>query len=469
LSRLSISFRLTAWFTALFLCGFIAFGVAMWADLAYSLSQGRDRTLTRRAARAIEALATTPAGEPGKRSARYLEFTDATPEGNLILVYNAQGRLLYPNSSQAPPDFPWPAVVRPPSDRFHSVDFHGRKFRVLQRPVVFEGEALNVVVGGQLDDNRQMLARFSAGLIGATPILLLVSALAGYFMTRRALQPVGRLTAALRSITIGNLSERLPSRQNGDEFERLSETCNEMLGRLETAVAQIKRFTADASHELRSPISYIQMVAEYALRSSKLEADSHEAFEEILAESQDATRLLEDMLVLARADSGHVDIPFEAADLAELMRESFERARIPAKAKGHRLQLHCVEHLEVRGDRASLSRLVWTLLDNAIKYTPDGGAIDLSLDRDGESGRLRVQDNGIGIAEELLPRIFDRFFRADPARAQGEGTGLGLAIAKWIADVHHADLSVESRAGAGTIFMVVFPLDLQGVRSTRPS
>jgi heavy metal sensor kinase len=458
LKRLSISFRLTAWFTAVFLCGFIAFGLAMWADLAVSLSKGRDRTLTRRAARAMEALAATPAGPPAQRSARYYEFADATPEGNLIRIYDAAGRLLYPRASFAPPDFPWPDPARPASDRFRDVQFHGRKFRLLQHPVIFEGQALSVVVGGQLEDNRQMLARFSTGLMGAIPMVLMLSALAGYFVTRRALQPVGRLTAALRSITIGNLSERLPPSHTGDELDRLAETCNEMLSRLEAAVAQIKRFTADASHELRSPISYVHMVAEYALRNPRLQSESREAFQEILAESQDATRLLEDMLVLARADAGHVDIPFEPTDLAELVREAFERARIPAQTKGHHVRLRCVDYLEVRGDGSSLRRLIWTLLDNAIKYTPEGGRIEVSLDGDGEHGRFRVQDNGIGIPEELLPRVFERFFRADPARAQGEGTGLGLAIAKWIADVHQADISVESLTGAGTVFTVRFPL-----------
>ena len=267
------------------------------------------------------------------------------------------------------------------------------------------------------------------------------------------------LTAALRSISIGNLSERLPSRATGDEIERLAETCNEMLSRLEAAVAEIKRFTADASHELRSPLSYIHMVAEYALRNPGLRAECRESFEEIVAESRDATRLLEEMLLLARADAGHVDMAFETADLGELVKDVFERARIPAQAKGHQIRLRCADRVEVHGDPAGLHRLVWTLLDNAIKYTPQGGRIDVSLERDGTHGRLRVQDNGIGIPPDLLPRVFERFFRADPARAQGDGAGLGLAIAKWIADVHHGVLSVDSQPGRGTVFTAVFPLD----------
>ena len=201
------------------------------------------------------------------------------------------------------------------------------------------------------------------------------------------------------------------------------------------------------------------MVSEYALRNPNLEPESRESFQGILAESQEATRLLEDMLLLARADAGHVDITFEITDLASLVRDSLERACIPAQTKGLHLNLRCADGpYEIRGDPASLRRLIWTLLDNAIKYTPDGGRVDVLLEADGMHVRMHVCDTGVGIPAHLLPRVFERFFRADPARSQ-EGTGLGLAIAKWIAGAHHADLSVESELGTGSVFTVVFPLD----------
>jgi signal transduction histidine kinase len=307
-----------------------------------------------------------------------------------------------------------------------------------------------------------MLARFTTGLLETIPLLLAATALAGYFMSRRALQPVGELTAAMRSLSIGNLAERLPIGQTGDELQRLAETCNDMLARLETAVAQIKRFTADASHELRSPLSYIFMVSECALRHPNLPEQCREWFEDILAESQDATHLLEDMLVLARADAGHVDIPFERMDLAPLVEDALERGRVPAEIKHHRLNLQCVDGpFEVRGDRASLRRLIWTLVDNAIKYTPERGRVEIQLEGNESQVRLCVRDTGVGIPAHLLPRVFERFFRADPARSQ-TGTGLGLAIAKWIADVDQAELIVESEAGAGSVFTVALPAQSSG-------
>jgi heavy metal sensor kinase len=460
LNKVSISFRLTVWFTAVFLCGFVILGVAMWAGWNYTLSSGRDRTLTRRAARTFEVLSTFSNHPAALLSARYDEFAESTPEGNLIHVFDAGGRLLYPQHSSAPRDFPWPKLKRAPSDSFQNVVFRGRDFRVLQHPAALNAEDLLILVGGQLEDNRQMLASFTTGLVETIPVLLAATALAGYFMSRRVLQPVDRLTAAVRSLSFGNLSERLPIGQTGDELQRLAETCNDMLARLEAAVTQIKRFTADASHELRSPLSFICTMSEFALRNPSLPPQIRESFEEILAESHEATRLLEDMLLLARADAGHVDRPFEHTDLASLVKEALERARVPAEAKGHRLTLQCADGpFEIRGDRSGLRRLIWTLLDNAIKYTPKGGRVEVVLEGNSTQVCLKVRDTGVGIPGHLLPRVFERFFRADPSRSQEDGTGLGLSIAKWIADVHHADLSVESEMGAGSAFTVVFPLE----------
>jgi heavy metal sensor kinase len=457
LSKLSISFRLTAWFTAVFLCGFVILGVAMWWGWSYTLNSGRDRTLTRRATRALDVYSNNLRQPAPVLAAKFGEFLESMPEGNLVQIFGADGKMLLPKQSAAPRDFPWPKMEQPQTDAVANLMYHGRQYRVLQHPAMLGPQKLTIVIGGQLEDNRLMMSRFTRGLLETIPLLLAGTALAGYFMSRRVLQPVGRLTDAFRSLSIGNLADRIPTGKTGDELQRLAETCNDMLSRLEAAVAQIKRFTADASHELRGPLSFITMVSECALRNPALPADCREQFEEILAESQDAAHLLEDMLVLARADAGHVDIKFEPIDLTPLVEEGVERARIAAEAKRQKLTLKCSDGaFDVRGDRTGLRRLIWTLLDNAIKYTPEGGRVDVSLEGNGTLVRLSVRDTGVGIPSELLPRVFERFFRADPARTQ-PGTGLGLAIAKWIAGVHQADLSVESEPGAGSAFTVAFP------------
>ncbi|MGC9971533.1 MAG: ATP-binding protein [Bryobacteraceae bacterium] len=459
MGKISISLRLTLWLSIVFLCGFVVFGAVMWADLSYSLASGRDRTLTRRATRTFDLLYSLRDASPQRRVAKFEEFAEDTPEGNLIRVIDEHGHRLYPGIER-PAGFPVPKPGMLTSDRFSNVEFGGRAHRILEHPAVLDSQRVLIVIGGQLTDNRQMVSRFQTGLFAAIPALLAVSALAGYFMSRRVLRPVGRITAAVRSISIGNLCERLPVHGAGDELQCLAETCNDMLARLEASVARINRFTADASHELRSPISFIRMAAEHALRNPKLDTECKQAFQDVLAESTEAGRLLEDMLTLARADASRFELSFARVDLGKLLEDTCEKMRTIAGQKRQTLTVDTGQvPVVIHGDRAHLRRLVSILLDNAVKYTPEGGRIEAALARNGMEARLRVEDNGIGIPAELLPRVFERFFRADPSRSNVDGAGLGLAMAKWIADAHRATLPAESVEGQGSVFTVVFPLD----------
>jgi signal transduction histidine kinase len=454
LKNSTISLRLTSWFSAIVLCGFILFGVTMWFDLAYSLGQGRDRTLTRRAARFAEVLEATR-GAPPDREAQLEKLADVIPEGNLIQIFNATGQRLFPGKL-SPPDFPWPAGSGVTREAYGNLEYRGRPYRLLRLPLPANPPFL-ILVAGQLEDNRNMMARFTKGLAWAIPAMLALSALGGYFLSRRVLQPVDQITAALGSITIGNLSRRLATSNTGDELQRLAETCNEMLARLDDAVERINRFTADASHELRSPVALIRNVSEYALRNPNIDADSKYAFEEILAESVEASRLLEDMLTLARADAGTATTTFEPVELTELIEEVCARLRPLADARDQTVALRRPDIPSwTSGDRADLRRLFSILLDNAIKYTPTKGRIEVELTTTSSRAAITVRDSGIGIPQVLLPRIFDRFVRADPSRGEVNGTGLGLAIAKWIADAHDATLTVQSREQEGSVFTAAF-------------
>lgn len=458
MKRLSIAVRLTCWFSGVFLAGFVVFGIVMWLDLAWHLAEGRDRTLVRRATRLDDLLQATEDQPAAVRDERYAKFAEGTPEGYLIHLYNKDGRRLYP-ANVYPADFPWPPLAHSSSDVYRNVEFRGRPFRVLTHQIVLSGQTMTIAVGGQLEDNRSLLSRFATGLKAATPVLLIVSALCGYLLSRRALGPVDELTAAVRSISIGNLSRRLPIHNTGDELHRLAETSNEMLARLESAVSLINRFTADASHELRTPLSFIRTVSEFALQNPGMDAESRQGFEDILAESLEAGRLLEDMLTLARADAGRLDVTLGPLNVTELVRNICDKARPVAVERQQELILRTPEAAgaaEVQGDRSSLWRLFWSLIDNAVKYTPQGGRIEVTVDQSVEEVRVSVRDSGIGIPQESLPHVFERFFRTDGARNHAEGTGLGLAIAKWIADAHHASLLAESKLGAGTVFTVVF-------------
>jgi heavy metal sensor kinase len=456
----SISLRLTFWFSATFLLGFLIFGAVMLGDLAYSLSAGRDKTLTTRARRLRELLENVRYDSSQHRVTKFADFAEATPEGNLIQVFDSKGTRVYPPASWSAEEFPWPRWSITSGRQFSKTWYEGRLYRVLSESATIGPEQFRILVGGQLEDNRVLVNRFATGLLWAAPALLVLSALCGYFLSRRALNPVARLTASVRSISIGNLSRRLPIVHTGDELQRLEETCNEMLARLEGAVNQITRFTADASHELRNPISFIRTVSEYALRNPGLDAESAESFREIVRESGEAARLLEDMLALARADAGHAQTVFERVNLVDILFETCAKAQPFADTKRHNMTVHTkkCEPVWITGDPSSLRRLLWILLDNAIKYTPACGHIDVSLQVVGAEARISVQDSGIGIPDTALSHIFERFYRVDKSRGLEDGAGLGLAIAKWISDIHHAALSVKSAENLGSTFQVAFRL-----------
>ena len=455
----SISLRLTVWFSSVFFAGLVLFGAVMWYDLRDTLTTGRSRTLERRAERLGELLRNVESDPPAVRARKFQAFADATG-GGLIEVFQTNGGRALPSPTTAAQAFPWPAVAGLARDRFTEIDFQGQPYRILAHPLFSAAPPLVLCVAAPLEGNHHLLQTFSAGLLWTIPALLCLSALGGYLLSRRALKPVDQIAAATRSISVSNLSERLPVPETRDELQRLSETCNEMLARLDSAVNEIKRFTADASHELRNPVSFVRTTAELALREEQLDAGSRRAFEQIVAECAKANELLQDMLTLARADAGNSRLAFEPVDLGDVLQTVCQKATLRAAEYGHTLTVSIEDacHAAVWGDYSGLQRLLWILLDNAAKYTPVPGRIAVSLTTARDTVTVTVEDNGIGISAADLPHIFERFYRADPSRSQVEGTGLGLAIAKWIARVHQAALSAESREGAGSVFQIVFPL-----------
>lgn len=467
-TKRSISRRLTVWFSSVFFAGLVFFGALMWFDLSAALTSGRSHTLEKRASRLGELLRTTRSLPPAQCAARFQAFANATG-GGLIEVFDVKGRRIFPSPSSAAKAFPWPEIRPVDRDTFGEVDVSGEGYRILMRPSFESSTPLILCVASPLASNRALLDAFSAGLVWTIPVLLALSALGGYALSRKALAPVDRITEATRSISASNLAERLPVPNTGDELERLSHTCNAMLARLESAVQEIKQFTADASHELRSPLSFIRTVAELGLRNGQADAASREAFREIVDECGKAGRLLQDMLTLARADAGSSNLTFESIDLAEVVSEVCDKARLLAEERHLTIAVSFSDERigTIWGEYSSIHRLLSILVDNAIKYTPAPGAIHVGLGTVAGKMTVTVQDDGVGISRADLPHIFGRFYRADPSRGQVEGFGLGLAIAKWIAEIHNARLCVESQEGVGSVFRIEFPA--LAVSTARPA
>jgi heavy metal sensor kinase len=468
----SISSRLTIWFSLVYFAGLALFGIAMWFNLQHTLTQTRSRTLERRADRLIEVLRRTESESPQQREKKFRDFAEATG-GGLMEVFRPDGSRALPSPSQDAANFPWRRSASS-GDRYAETSFGGQPYLVLERPWLSPAGPFVLSVAAPLEGNLTLLRTFRAGMLWTVPALLALSALGGYLLSRKALRPVDEIAAAARSISVMNLSERLPVPATNDELQRLSETCNAMLARLDFAVSEIKRFTADASHELRTPLSVIRTLAELALRNPAADHGSLMAFAEIVEESGRTSRLLEEMLLLARADDGTAQLSFEPVDVAEIVRVVGAKARLLAESAGHTLDISvpAAELRLVRGDYSALHRLLWILVDNAVKYTTSPGNIHIVLRESGEMLTIEVRDSGIGISPSDLPHVFKRFYRGERSRSQIDGSGLGLAIARWIADTHRAVLIAETQEQGGTVFRISIPTlhhSRQAQSNTSPS
>lgn len=429
----------------------------MWINLSHTLRSERRETLDRRLDRLDQLLAKDESAPASHRDEDFTEFAHATGNG-LVEVLHPDGTLAYESPTAAAASFAWPRLQGGDPNLFVTAISEKQPYWVLARPFSLAGHPLVLIAAAPEAGNLLVTHNFLWGLLASAPLLLLISCACGYCVSRRALRPVDRITATARSISISNISDRIAVSQTGDELQRLAETCNAMLDRLESSVNQIKRFTADASHELRGPLSFTRTVAEIALKNPQADPESREALQDIVDEMAKAAILLEEMLTLARADSLPVTLPRTQVDLAALLEEVCDTAQ--PIAIQHGLKLVCSEmqgRVIVLGDASALKRLIWILLDNAVKYRKPKGTIAVALNLASGRAQMIVSDDGIGIPTTALPFIFDRFYRADPSRGMVEGNGLGLAIAKWIVEAHQGELSVMSEEGAGTSFTLAFP------------
>lgn len=314
-----------------------------------------------------------------------------------------------------------------------------------------------------LDARQQMasLAHFKNELLLIAPLLSLGGALLCYAISRCALAPVEVVARAAREINGRSLHQRLRSPKSGDELQLLSDTVNEMLARLERSFSRVTSFTADATQELQTPICSIRAEAESALRRSRGEAEYREALRRILLEAERTTTLIEELLALARADSGRQSLHVEPIALRDTLQEIAHGWRQVANVRGMQFNERLMHaELRVMGDTGALRRVLDILLDNAFKYTPvTRGTISLSAEEVSGRAVITVQDNGIGIPDHEQGRIFERFYRVNKERSREMGSaGLGLAIAQWIVEQHHGKIIVESTLGAGSIFRVELPL-----------
>ena len=464
----SIRVRLTAWYFAILTIALSFFGAGMFLVMRESVHTAVDNDLAVRfngVQRFIQRV--FPGSTLEDIRDEFREHSGMKPGGDLLQISDAQGNWTFQSGSIRPYNIPI-SSPRTNSAELKTIDVAGSPLRTLTARVEVDGKQYTVQLATALGGFYGMLHRFGWLILWSVPAVLILATASGYWMSRRALAPVDEITNTARSISAHNLSRRLAVPQTGDELQRLSETLNDMMARLETAFKQldaaykkIVRFTADASHELRTPVALMRTTAEVALQKGRAAPDYEEVLREVLAEAERTSVLLEDLMTLARADSGVVTLQFSEMDLGAIVKESCSQGCTLARPRQIAFDWQIPDQaMSVKGDPNALRRLFLILIDNALKYTPPGGRVSVALHQMDEFGIVEVQDTGIGIAAEDLPNIFERFYRADKARSREMGgVGLGLSIAQWIAASHGADIQVDSAPGQGSVFRVRIPLN----------
>jgi two-component system heavy metal sensor histidine kinase CusS len=449
MTRVSIRLRLTAWYSAVLLLGLALFGLGMWLALEQRLMAGVDTRLAQRVQGLGSALgAEDEIKDRGKLQQELSEFASEIPDGGFIQLRDRSGAFVLPFPDQTV--FPQDSAA---GTAHRTVNLGGRPFRVITARVVCGGQAYDALVANSLDDVLAVMRDFRRLLFLMIPAVLGVACLGGYWLSLRALRPVDEITSVARSIGVQNLAQRVAVPRTGDELQRMSETWNEVLERLEIAVKRIRQFTADASHELRTPLALIRGTAELALRRDRAPEEYRESLRAIEVEAEHMTALTESLLTVARADAGDFDMPLAATDLKDVVNDVVHQNEGIAAGKGIRLEAETGGQAVLATANASgIRRLLLILVDNALKHTPAGGTVRVSAAARDGGATVTVDDTGEGIAADALPHIFERFYRGDPARGSGSGFGLGLSIAQAIAQAHGSEIAVQSAPGAGARF-----------------
>ncbi|HEV3065714.1 MAG TPA: ATP-binding protein [Chthoniobacterales bacterium] len=349
--------------------------------------------------------------------------------------------------------------IRDAQVSFATTNLDALQYRIALQRITTGGNVYEIRAAVPTEPFDQALDHFRLIEKEFLPVLVLLASLLGYWLSGRSLAPVNRIIETVRLIGAQNLSSRLEVPRARDELRHLTETLNAMLARIEASFKSITQFTADASHDLRTPVAVIRATAEITLRKPRAQEEYRRALSTILETSVDTSELLENLLTLARADAGAAGMDMRPLDLSAHVQKARERAALLGLEKALDITATTPrEPVWVKADAIAIDRLLLILLDNAVKYSPSGGRCEIALSQSETHAQITVRDSGEGIPESELKNIFDRFYRVDRVRSKSNGgAGLGLAIARWIAEMHGGTIAAESTPGAGSEFQIKLP------------
>jgi two-component system, OmpR family, heavy metal sensor histidine kinase CusS len=467
---LPIRLRLTLWYCAMFATAASLLSVSSWWMLRHSLMATEYHELQERAEDVQLLLVQLgPRVDAKVLQERFTDIYQVKDDGKYLQVLDQDGRWIF-RSKRLVDEGLQPALPGALPARGTLTEFHqGTRFvRVLSYPIKANGRAYAVQTGIALNKSLVLLSVFRAQLLLLTPAVLLLAAIGGHFMSRKALAPVAAIATEARRINDRNLEIRLPIATTHDEISHLSETLNQMLERVELGVRSIRDFTANAAHELRTPLALIRTEVEVALSLPRSAAEYREACEQVQLETVRMTALIDNLLMLARADSKAERLRYQLIEANQLVRRLGDKWKHAMRLGMLNFSLDTINRpVFVWGDVDTLQRLLTILLDNAVRYTLPGGAVCLKVALDDGRLTFTVHDTGIGIAPGHQPRVFDRFYRVDRTRG---GSGLGLALANWIAAEHGTCIFLESTFGKGSSFHFSLPeADLRLINQGQPN
>ena len=471
----SIRFRLTLWYTLILMTIMAAFSILIYFSLKHSLVRSLDASIRSEGEWVAgiidmiddEADDLEEFEEDLEDSLEDLlsEYTSGGRRSQYIQIRRGIGEVVYHSEQLDHVLLASREALQQAMDGKHTletiIDPVEGTLRFMTLPVEGEDNEIYLVqVGASFRGIQRISRQLLFILLVSGAVAAVVSVLGGSFLAQKALKPVDEITKTAQKIEAENLSQRLEVPATEDELSRLATTLNEMIDRLERSFQQIRQFTADASHELRTPLTAMRGQTEVTLRRERSAEEYRQVLESNLEEAEWMSKIVENLLTLSRTDSGEIQLDVRPVQLGGLFQDACEECKSLAAAKNIEVFLDKIQEITIFGDEIRLRQMLLNLVDNAVKYTPDGGQIRLSLEVDGKSARIQVKDTGIGISKENLPYIFDRFFRADKARSREMGgSGLGLNIVQWIINAHHGTIDVTSKIGEGSCFTIYLPVE----------
>jgi heavy metal sensor kinase len=398
---------------------------------------------------------------------RYLEnVLGRKPKGKFIQIMDASGKIGAKmndvETEVLPSNFKTLEKVLNGEIVYETIERVHPRLRMVTIPIIENKENRKVTsivqIGTSLEDFDETMKKLLIIMIISIPTSIGVSIVGGYFLAKKAFRPVDQIRKAAVKITLSNLGEKIDIGGRRDELGRLARTFNEMISRLRDSFLRINQFSIDVSHELKTPLTILKGQTEVALRKERDNEDYKSILKSNLEEINRMAEIIDDLLLLSKADTKEVKLSAEDVSMRDLIADVCMNVKIFADNKGIELMIKELEDIKIKGDELKLRRMFLNIVENGIKYTPPGGKVEISSFMNNGYVQIDIRDNGVGIAEDDIKFVFDRFYRGDKSRKRESGSGLGLSISKWIADVHKGTIEVKSGLSEGSLFSIKLPV-----------